>query len=154
MECSVCFENCDDCVITQCNHTFCKLCITTWKSVQNTCPLCRQNLIIRVIKRDEVNKRDEVINTSQIIKEEYIPTIRYARAVHSTPPDSLDQINTKFIMLVWNIEQINAATTYASQKLKDNENVIIYLTRNTLSESQIKELEIIHNCPKIVYYNF
>jgi len=144
MECSICFENCDDCVLTQCNHTFCSTCITTWKSVQNTCPLCRQFLIIRSSKRDENE-----------IKTGYIPTIQYARTIYSTAPDSLDQITTKLIILVWNQHNINLATDYANaQKLKINENAIIYVIRDNLTDSQMKELEIIHNCSKIVYYNF
>lgn len=143
MECSICFENCDDCVTTQCNHTFCSTCITTWKSVKNTCPCCRQFLIIQSCKQAENEKK------------EYIPTIQYARTIHSTAPDSLDQITTKLIILVWNQSNIDAATTYANaQKLKVNENAIIYVTRNNLTDSQMKELEIIHNCSKIVYYSF
>ena len=144
MECSICFENCDDCVLTQCNHTFCSTCITTWKSVQNTCPLCSQFLIIRSNKQNENE-----------IKIEYIPTIQYARTIYSTAPDSLDQITTKLIILVWNQLNINLATDYAiAQKLKINENAIIYVIRDNLTDSQMKELEIIHNCSKIVYYSF
>ena len=143
MECSICFENCNDCVVTQCNHTFCSTCITTWKSVKNTCPLCRQFLIIRSSKRDEN------------VKKGYIPTIQYATTIYSTAPDSLDQITTKLIILIWHESNIKAATTYANaQKLKFNENAIIYVTKDNLSDSQMKELEIIHNCSKIVYYNF
>lgn len=144
MECSICFENCDDCVLTQCNHTFCSTCITTWISLQNTCPCCRQFLIIRPNKR---NKKE--------IKTGYIPTIQYARTIHSTPPNSLDQITTKLIILIWNRDKINLASDYAiAQKLKVNENAIIYVTKDNLTDSQMKELEIIHNCSKIVYYSF
>jgi hypothetical protein len=106
--------------------------------------LCRQFLIIRSSKRDENE-----------IKTGYIPTIQYARTIYSTAPDSLDQITTKLIILVWNQHNINLATDYANaQKLKINENAIIYVIRDNLTDSQMKELEIIHNCSKIVYYNF
>ena len=145
MECSICFENCNDCVTTECNHTFCSTCITTWKSVQNKCPLCplcRQFLILRSSKQNENEKKN-------------ITTIQYARTIHSTAPDSLDHITTKLIILVWNQSNIDAATTYANaQKLKVNENAIIYVIRNNLSDFQMKELEIIHNCSNIVYYSF
>lgn len=46
-DCSICLEQLDnenDIITTKCNHKFHKECLSEWKKVNNTCPLCRGKL--------------------------------------------------------------------------------------------------------------
>ncbi len=46
--CSICLENFNDTISIiklECNHTYHKDCITAWLNNNETCPLCRQNVI-------------------------------------------------------------------------------------------------------------
>lgn len=43
-ECPICFETKDDNIMTECQHIFCKECIQTWMSENQTCPLCRETI--------------------------------------------------------------------------------------------------------------
>ena len=40
-ECSVCTCASVDAVATECNHVFCRECITRWLRIQPACPMCR-----------------------------------------------------------------------------------------------------------------
>ena len=42
--CSICYEDPEIYVITQCNHVFCKKCIQRHLEVQNNCPICRTTI--------------------------------------------------------------------------------------------------------------
>ena len=48
MECQICYEilesNINIC-ITKCRHRFCSQCIFTWIRKNQTCPVCRKNLL-------------------------------------------------------------------------------------------------------------
>lgn len=44
VECSICYDKIINYHNTPCNHTFCKICIQTWLSVNNNCPYCRTGL--------------------------------------------------------------------------------------------------------------
>jgi len=44
MECPICLTAAAN-FITNCNHSFCKKCITTWKNYNNNCPICRSILL-------------------------------------------------------------------------------------------------------------
>lgn len=46
MNCSICLELIKDEYETLCKHKFCKSCISDWQKNNNTCPLCRKELII------------------------------------------------------------------------------------------------------------
>ena len=50
--CGVCYTelNSDNTVNTNCNHKFHRKCIIKWKSINDTCPLCRAKLIIPINK--------------------------------------------------------------------------------------------------------
>lgn len=49
--CSICHGVLEDPVqIAVCEHSFCKLCITEWLSKQQTCPLDRRLLSVKILK--------------------------------------------------------------------------------------------------------
>jgi len=43
-ECPVCMSEFNNAVTTTCQHSFCFECLEQWKTVSNTCPLCRVSL--------------------------------------------------------------------------------------------------------------
>jgi len=48
MECPVCYDECCNMIITDCNHSYCQPCISTYINTVNKntlpCPLCRKNV--------------------------------------------------------------------------------------------------------------
>ena len=44
IQCSICLEEKHDKVTNSCNHSFCRDCLSSWRSINNTCPLCRNEL--------------------------------------------------------------------------------------------------------------
>ena len=47
MDCSICYNNFRNPIkINNCNHIFCEECIYAWLSQKNSCPICRQYIII------------------------------------------------------------------------------------------------------------
>ena len=43
--CPICLEDCpSDPYITSCGHVFCKNCIVTWRTVNNSCPSCKSTI--------------------------------------------------------------------------------------------------------------
>jgi hypothetical protein len=67
LKCPICLELLFAPVVLNCSHTFCQLCIGTWRKEKNTCPICRVLIksgnraialdqIIYEVER-EVNKR-------------------------------------------------------------------------------------------------
>ena len=44
MECGVCYCN-ENMVITNCGHKFCINCLTTWRNINNNCPICRTRVV-------------------------------------------------------------------------------------------------------------
>ena len=39
-ECALCFMAYEDCVVTPCNHRFCRDCVSPWVAEHETCPMC------------------------------------------------------------------------------------------------------------------
>ena len=66
-DCVICYteiqKNTNTSFTTQCDHTFCQDCITSWLLTNHNCPLCRTNLVNtnhvpRTITNDEDNDED------------------------------------------------------------------------------------------------
>lgn len=75
LECCICQSTFKDPVITQCGHTYCKLCLLRWMYKNNTCPLCKteipknysfiRNIIINnILQSLNIDKNDQVNNIS------------------------------------------------------------------------------------------
>ena len=51
--CCICLENIVEGVTNSCKHSYCRGCISEWKNINETCPICRNdldaNLLIKVI---------------------------------------------------------------------------------------------------------
>ena len=58
MECPICLNIIKDqkSSTTECNHTFCTVCLLKAFNANESCPICRQNLIV-----DEENEDDETV---------------------------------------------------------------------------------------------
>jgi hypothetical protein len=50
IQCCICMNNDSNCK-TECNHSFCKVCIMKWYKKSKTCPVCRQPMHIFIINR-------------------------------------------------------------------------------------------------------
>ena len=44
--CVICLEQCNNMVNLTCTHAFCIDCLNTWRQTSNSCPLCRQNIVL------------------------------------------------------------------------------------------------------------
>jgi hypothetical protein len=48
MECPVCYDECCNMIVTDCNHSYCQPCISSYINTVNKnilpCPLCRKNV--------------------------------------------------------------------------------------------------------------
>lgn len=50
MDCSICLKNIENGYKLSCDHdTFHKECIETWLKIKPTCPLCRKNVVSRIL---------------------------------------------------------------------------------------------------------
>lgn len=59
-KCPICLEYIDTFITTVCNHKFCNDCFIPWVEQEDTCPVCRYNLISPV-ESDELLTRGETI---------------------------------------------------------------------------------------------
>jgi hypothetical protein len=48
MDCLICTEKLtlENCVNTECKHSFCNTCFWKWTKEQNSCPLCRSSILV------------------------------------------------------------------------------------------------------------
>ena len=63
MECSVCYTDLTvkNIVNTKCNHLFCKECFWKWADENNSCPMCRTNIISQTkMRMEEENIRNNI----------------------------------------------------------------------------------------------
>ena len=63
MECSVCYTDLTlkNIVNTKCNHLFCKECFWKWADENNSCPMCRKNIISQTkMMMEEENIRNNI----------------------------------------------------------------------------------------------
>tara|TARA_B100000287_G_C20601814_1_gene768399 strand:- start:43 stop:519 length:477 start_codon:yes stop_codon:yes gene_type:complete len=59
MECGICYTN-TNILKTDCNHVFCSKCLSTWREIKNSCPICRRTIHYTVkvnIKKPNIEKR-------------------------------------------------------------------------------------------------
>ena len=47
IDCAVCYKNWNVNMVLPCGHKFCKQCILQWAKVQNTCPCCRREFVVK-----------------------------------------------------------------------------------------------------------
>ncbi len=59
MDCGICYTN-KNILKTDCNHIFCSKCLSTWRQIKNSCPICRRTIHYTVkvnIKKPKMEKR-------------------------------------------------------------------------------------------------
>jgi hypothetical protein len=66
-ECSICYENNKDNLITSsiCNHIFHKNCINEWLANNNTCPYCRKKFNIKPFDDVELDSYLDIYDASE-----------------------------------------------------------------------------------------
>jgi hypothetical protein len=108
-ECSICLEKQEILVILpNCKHQFCKPCIERHAQSNNTCPLCREEMICYLdtetdklvpFKKDDLLTQDNMIRIISIDPNEQLANILVGTNVYSTylTPDSP---NSRFIQKV------------------------------------------------------
>ena len=68
MECSVCYTDLTvkNIVNTKCDHLFCKKCFWKWADQNNSCPMCRKNIISQTkMMMEEENIRNNIYSLMQ-----------------------------------------------------------------------------------------
>lgn len=53
MTCSICMEDANNKITTPCSHTFCNTCLTKWLFNNDSCPMCRKELGVKVEEEEE-----------------------------------------------------------------------------------------------------
>jgi hypothetical protein len=67
MNCPVCDSNNNIVFNYNCSHCICNNCFVEWNSLNNSCPVCRSDLIEENIIINEINKINEIPNNQNII---------------------------------------------------------------------------------------
>ena len=68
-ECPICYCKIDtikNISVTNCNHTFCFSCITTWTRNHDTCPVCRFNFFQSELHINDQSLTDEALSRNDI----------------------------------------------------------------------------------------
>jgi hypothetical protein len=50
--CPICYEEIIEEYVTECNHKFCKVCITKWAKIKPLCPYCKTGLLKIIFEND------------------------------------------------------------------------------------------------------
>ena len=59
--CPICLEDVDNFIITVCNHKFCNDCFLPWVEKEDTCPVCRYNLISPVESNGLLTRAEAIV---------------------------------------------------------------------------------------------
>ena len=52
--CPICYEEIIEEYVTECNHKFCKVCITKWAKIKPLCPYCKTGLLKIIFENDDL----------------------------------------------------------------------------------------------------
>lgn len=82
LRCSICFQFFTNCMMTQCAHNFCSLCIRRYLSLKSNCPICYQEAFEPALRKNRIV--DEILQTfcaarSNLIKIIGKPTISHTK---------------------------------------------------------------------------
>lgn len=63
-ECTICLCDKKDEYALKCNHSFCKMCIESWKENSMSCPICRRKIVetVKIINLDDYLSEEDFIN--------------------------------------------------------------------------------------------
>lgn len=145
--CNICYENLKSPVIEiHCQNLFCGECLLTWLKYQNTCPLCRTEIINKDLIYIQTKNDDIKSNTKQTIKNDENTTTNMTKAekivdiiknnkkgkflIFSDHDGSFTTIKTMLNENNINCEQIRGNSKNIEKRLssfKNDENNVIFL---------------------------
>ena len=59
--CPICLENVKKFITTVCNHKFCNECFIPWIEQNDTCPVCRYNLISPIVSNELLIREEALV---------------------------------------------------------------------------------------------
>jgi hypothetical protein len=147
INCNICYENLKSPVIEiHCQNLFCGECLLTWLKYQNTCPLCRTEIINKDLIYIQTKNDDIKSNTKQNIKNDENTTTNMTKAekivdiiknnkkgkflIFSDHDGSFTTIKTMLNENNINCEQIRGNSKNIEKRLssfKNDENNVIFL---------------------------
>lgn len=63
MECGICYIECD-LVKTDCKHIFCSKCLSKWREIKNSCPVCRNYISYTTKVKNNANGIEKRVTRS------------------------------------------------------------------------------------------
>jgi len=63
MECGICYMD-NELVKTDCNHIFCSKCLSTWREIKNSCPVCRNYISYTTKVKNNANGIEKRVTRS------------------------------------------------------------------------------------------
>ena len=100
MKCPICNDDLklENCVNTECGHSFCNTCFWKWTKEHNTCPLCRSS----ILANSEELKEQMYIRKMLEQRSELSGQIQYFEKKHSTLKEQIQQLETH-LSNIWTI---------------------------------------------------
>lgn len=122
IECSICLENnFDEIGKLDCSHEFCSNCINKWLEKNNSCPMCRREQFINIIKNNSLSKEQEEILKTQFNQISNI----YSKVTIDTPYTNF--LNYGYILhKLFQLNDINIKDIHypkSAEKLKRNDSI-------------------------------
>jgi hypothetical protein len=95
MKCPICNDdlNLENCVNTECGHSFCNTCFWKWTKEHNTCSLCRSSILVN----SEELKEQMYIRKMLEQRSELSGQIQYFEKKHSILKEQIQQLETHLI---------------------------------------------------------
>tara|TARA_B110000261_G_scaffold143459_1_gene165469 strand:- start:285 stop:767 length:483 start_codon:yes stop_codon:yes gene_type:complete len=92
MKCPICNDDLklENCVNTECGHSFCNTCFWKWTKEHNTCPLCRSS----ILANSEELKEQMYIRKMLEQRSELSGQIQYFEKKHSTLKEQIQQLES------------------------------------------------------------
>tara|TARA_B100001063_G_C16751866_1_gene550748 strand:+ start:1487 stop:1876 length:390 start_codon:yes stop_codon:yes gene_type:complete len=107
MDCTICSDKItlENCVNTECGHTFCKDCFWKWTKENNTCPLCRHSILANSEElreqqhiRKMIEQRTEISRQIQYFQEKLTWLKNRVNNVGETLNNIEDKNNTTIVV--------------------------------------------------------
>ena len=95
MKCPICNDDLklENCVNTECGHSFCNTCFWKWTKEHNTCSLCRSSILVN----SEELTEQRYIRKMLEHRSELSGQIQYFEKKHSILKKQIQQLETHFI---------------------------------------------------------
>ena len=107
MDCTICSDKItlENCVNTECGHTFCNHCFWKWTKENNTCPLCRHSILANSEElreqqyiRKMIEQRSEISRQIQYFQEKLTWLKNRVNNIGKTLNNIQDKNNTTIVV--------------------------------------------------------